>query len=563
MAFISANALPAAANLLLHPSSFSFTSSTARSTQRPSSSPYIVIATPLRRQRRTCCRRRPRNAVTTISATAAGWQGDSGEFSSSSSNGTGSSSGGADGGGVDETASNGNGTDESDPNETAPGDSDGDEDVVGATSNANARVKDPFETAEQVISDGVNRLFDTFYPPLRASCPLLSAEWKSVYGNYILYPPSSSSMSNSNNSTTAVPAVKSVIHFLGGAFFGAVPHHLYNSLLTRLCRRGHIIVATPYDLSFDYLPVADGIARSWERVEADLALEYGPLPVIGLGHSAGAVFHALTSTLFDDAVPKAGNILVSFNCRNASDAIPSYENLVDPLVKLLVTSANQTVPSSVRESILTFADSFLAQQQQSLFTPNTVKEQIIPLVQQGKRFFDQLDPLFNQIAYPSSSTEPSSSSSSSSSKSKPREFYPPPDEIRSAIQNLYQVSETLVVKFTDDTLDDSEELTQVLTECQRQQVKQQQEQTISHSVVELTGSHLTPLAQDPPDMASFMAQMSSNSNSDGSAAFAQNILGTVGGVASEMVSALGAKDLNKLEIVIDEWIAAGISSGKL
>ena len=95
--------------------------------------------------------------------------------------------------------------------------------------------------------------------------------WEYIHGNYILRPPSS-------DDTRQQP--RALIHFLGGALLGAAPQLSYRYLLERLARRGYLIVATPYQLSFDHLKSCDEIIDKFERGEFlllfgfMLALEY-------------------------------------------------------------------------------------------------------------------------------------------------------------------------------------------------------------------------------------------------------------------------------------------------
>lgn len=425
---------------------------------------------------------------------------------------------------------------------------------------------DPFENAQQTVQTAVNSLFDAFFTPIRAACPLLSSTWTPAFDNYILYP------------VTDRP--KSVIHFLGGAFFGAIPHLAYNSLLRRLAARGHVIVATPYNLSFDYLPVADGVARAWEAIEADLAFRYGPLPVVGVGHSAGAVFHALTAALFDDAAPKAANILISFNCRSAADAIPNYAQLVAPIARAAVAT-ERSLPEELRTGLQDLPNRIDRMIDDNMFTPTALRNELLPTARQGRRFIDQISPLLREIAEPVEASNvaadtgvsvdggtavrsgsdsvgvgvdgsmPAGATQGTTRRQTPRpriggeargerEFYPPPNEVCAAVEQLYPVAETLVIRFENDSLDDSPQLVEVLQRCDG----------ANHSVVQLPGSHLTPLAPDAPDFAAASSAISGG--------VTQGLFGAVGGVIAEIVGALGARDLTNLEVVIDEWIDAGI-----
>ena len=82
--------------------------------------------------------------------------------------------------------------------------------------------------------------------------------WESLHGNYILRPPPNKKP-------------RALIHFLGGALLGAAPQLTYRYLLERLSSKGYLVVATPYQLSFDHLVSCDEIIDKFERVAPDLA----------------------------------------------------------------------------------------------------------------------------------------------------------------------------------------------------------------------------------------------------------------------------------------------------
>jgi acetyl esterase/lipase len=131
-----------------------------------------------------------------------------------------------------------------------------------------------------------------------------AAEWEDLGGNFVLRPPND------------VP-VRAVVHFLGGAFVGAAPHVTYRYLLYGLARQGYLVVTTPYRLGFDYLEVCDSILECFERAAVPLAKQYGALPVVGMGHSCGALLQVYITCLFPDT-PRAANALISFNNKPVS-----------------------------------------------------------------------------------------------------------------------------------------------------------------------------------------------------------------------------------------------------
>ena len=163
----------------------------------------------------------------------------------------------------------------------------------------------------------------------------LTGRWVERSGNFILRP-----------SPTREQPPLGVIHFLGGAFVGAAPHLTYRYLLESLADAGYVVVATPYRLDFDYLRSCDTILSKFDAVAVELATEYGPLPVIGLGHSCGALLQVLVTSLFPDA-PRAANVLVSFNNRPASQSIPGLEEVIAPLSGMLLSPTPPPAPISV------------------------------------------------------------------------------------------------------------------------------------------------------------------------------------------------------------------------
>lgn len=297
-----------------------------------------------------------------------------------------------------------------------------------------------------------------------------------------------------------------MLHFLGGAFFAAAPHILYHTFLTRLAAKGYVIVATPYELSFEYLPVAERICDAWEAVESDLAAQYGELPVIGVGHSSGAMFHALITCLFSDCISKAGNIFISFSNRKASKAIPMFETLIAPAAKGLVNVRNG-LPDTVKavfEDIPVQMDKLL---DDIPLAPEKYRESVLPTFREARKFLEQLPALFEEIGTGS------------------KEFYPTPEDIGASVQKLYAVEQTLVVTFANDALDDSQDLIDALKKGKN-----------DISMVELAGSHLTPLSQ-------------------------QSDVEGVGGIVGDFV--MNLQEMDRLIKVIEDWVQAGLSNDKL
>ena len=148
--------------------------------------------------------------------------------------------------------------------------------------------------------------------------------WEFVNGNWILRP----------SSSAEVP--RAVLHFLGGALVGASPHITYRYLLERLADKGFLVIATPYQLSFDHLQTCDEVIAKFERMAPSIARQYGAIPVVGIGHSCGALLQLLITSLFPDT-PRAANALLSFNNKPVQDAVPFFEEVFAPFFTALAT----------------------------------------------------------------------------------------------------------------------------------------------------------------------------------------------------------------------------------
>ena len=144
----------------------------------------------------------------------------------------------------------------------------------------------------------------------------LAGRWEELRGNYILRP------------LMEQGTPRALVHFLGGALVGAVPHVSYRYLLERLAEKGFLVVATPYSLSFDHLETCDAVIQRFETIAPMLAQQYGAVPVVGVGHSCGALLHLLITSLFPDT-PRAANALMSFNNKPITDAVPFFEEVSD------------------------------------------------------------------------------------------------------------------------------------------------------------------------------------------------------------------------------------------
>jgi Protein of unknown function (DUF1350) len=298
----------------------------------------------------------------------------------------------------------------------------------------------------------------------------VQGRWLEKSGNFILFPV------DSEGEELVQPA--GVIHFLGGAFVGAAPHITYRYLLDSLNAAGFIIVATPYRLDMDYLRSCDEILSKFDAVAVGLASQYGPLPVIGLGHSCGALLQTLITSLFPEA-PRAINILISFNNKPVSAAIPAFEELVIPLSEQIMGESERSV--NLREAVSTARtaiDKAIDLFAQSQLAPAFVGNELIPLFRQVIEIGDQVPPLLKIIAQGQ------------------REFEPSPADTKEVCRRMYRARRTLLIKFENDALDESEEILKVLKEANTIMRMKRPMVEMEVDLKVMSGTHVTPLTQN-------------------------------------------------------------------
>ncbi|CAM9182146.1 unnamed protein product, partial [Ectocarpus sp. 12 AP-2014] len=295
----------------------------------------------------------------------------------------------------------------------------------------------------------------------------LKGRWEEMGGNFLLRPPDDQ-------------APKALVHFLGGAFVGAAPHLTYNYLLSGLAEMGFLVVATPYPLGFDYLNVCDGILDRFEQAAVPLAAQYGALPVVGIGHSCGALLQLLITCLFPDT-PRAANALISFNNKPVSEAVPGFEELVLPLVmQVLKEGGGQSTLFSTLEMLRETVDNLVDGQvvAESRFAPAVLENEVVPLVRQVLQITDQLPALLQSIA------------------DGTREFTPTPEETRDVVSKMYRARRTIMIRFENDSIDESERMKDVIQEGKTllRMRRPLVEMELRYEIIK--GNHITPLTQN-------------------------------------------------------------------
>lgn len=258
-----------------------------------------------------------------------------------------------------------------------------------------------------------------------------------------------------------------VVHFTGGVFVGAAPQLTYRLFLERLAERGFLVIATPFASGFDHLRIADEVQFKFDRcmrVIRDDNIE--SLPTFGVGHSMGALMQLLIGARY--AVQRAGNVLISFNNKEASRAIPLFSPVIVPMAQNLGPLLSQVMASPT----VRYGAEMAIKNLQNLSPP--FLKQVLPLL-------EQLPPLYVDLVDGKDN------------------FIPHPDETRQLIKSYYGVRRNLLVKFKDDIIDETPDLAQVLSSGSAVS------SFLDMSIRTLPGDHARPLQQVlpviPPGMA--------------------------------------------------------------
>ncbi|XP_031287043.1 uncharacterized protein LOC116145737 isoform X1 [Pistacia vera] len=269
---------------------------------------------------------------------------------------------------------------------------------------------------------------------------------------------------------------RAIIKFLGGAFIGAVPEVTYSYLKELLAKEGFLLISVPYNVTFDHAKAANQVYERFNScldtilttglAHANLApTDLVDLPIFSVGHSNGALIQVLIGSYFSEKIPKA-NAIISFNNRPATEAVPYFEQL-GPIVSQMMPIVEASPVYSMARSASGDAWKVLLDTAGAII-PGNDQESLVSL----NNFVNQLPSVFSQV------TEGMS------------EFKPTPSENRDCFKKSYNVPHTLLVKFSFDTIDD----TDLLEETLRPRVE-----SIGGTVekIQLNGNHITPCVQEP------------------------------------------------------------------
>ncbi|CAN1266272.1 hypothetical protein LINPERPRIM_LOCUS12488 [Linum perenne] len=355
---------------------------------------------------------------------------------------------------------------------------------------------------ERIITETVRQSQDAAWGSL--------ADWTEIEGAWVLKPKNGKP--------------NSVVHFIGGIFVGAAPQLAYRLFLEHLSEKGVLVIATPYASGFDYFQIADEVQFKFDRAYRFLQDSVQDVPTFGIGHSLGSVIHLLIGSRY--AVQRNGNILMAFNNKEASIAMPLFSPVLVPMAQSF-----GPILAQIASSPTVRMGAEITLKQIESITPPFMK-QAFPLI-------EQLPPLYMDLA------------------NGREDFSPKPDETRRLIKSYYGVSRNLLVKFKDDSIDETFSLAQVLSS------ESAISSMIDMSIRSLPGDHGLPLQQALPDVPPAMADAVNR----GSEIFTNLAVGTpwetvakeVGytlGSDNRIVRAQASKDLAKLVDVIMSWMAS-------
>ncbi|XP_039031868.1 uncharacterized protein LOC120166708 [Hibiscus syriacus] len=338
-----------------------------------------------------------------------------------------------------------------------------------------------------------------------------SSDWNQVEGAWVLKPKGMKP--------------KSVVHFVGGLLVGAAPQLTYRLFLERLSEKGVLVIATPYASGFDYFFIADEVQAKFDRCLRFLQETAHDLPTFGIGHSLGSVIHLLIGSRY--AVQRTGNVLMAFNNQKASLTIPWLSPVLVPMAQIIGPFLSQIASSPT----IRMGAEMTVKKIES-FSP--IIKQVLPLV-------EQLPPFYMDLA------------------NGRDDFTPKPEEAHRLIKSYYGVSRNLLIKFKDDSIDETPNMAKVLSSESAISSK------LDMSIRVLPGDHGLPLQMlqvlpaVPPLIADavtrgseLLANLSAGTRWESVVEEVDNTLG----IESSIIRAETLKHMDILVEVITSWMAS-------
>lgn len=157
------------------------------------------------------------------------------------------------------------------------------------------------------------------------------------------------------------------------------------------------------------------------------------VPVHGVGHSLGALMHLLIGSLDEERCVDS-NVLIAVNNKEIKDAVP-VPGLFESL-KTALTALDSLPFGSVWDPLLVLKDitSLVVESGDNKSIKELIKPTIVPS-------FDQIESVLGEL------------------KDGVEDFIPTPSESRNIVRDSYHVPSTLLVRFSNDTIDETPEIT--------------------------------------------------------------------------------------------------------
>ena len=375
---------------------------------------------------------------------------------------------------------------------------DNEDDYLFSSDSPSRMYRDYWDESEELNGEKRTDRFDEESEPQQFTAEEDLMEWETCsYGEsgtaYVLLPPLS------------VEKPTAIVHFVGGTFFGSSPNVWYNYFLKEIVKHTNVaVIATSIPVTvgvslsgekspLNHVALAKKLGKQFQMAFRDVLVdEYGAknvvnLPVCGLGHSLGSRLLVVLATLGATTAMRRKNptpapyssfVLVSFTNFGAAAGIPGISQLNKASRRLQKEAdlkrkrsprRQQTKRKRSRDSYMDENDDFWYEDEDD--------------DEWGEIFADIGDALKVQATRIQTALTPASES---------LEFYPSPDQLLKAvtIDQRYNISETLLVQFDDDEVDQSSKLATSI------------QNSASDSNVyfgRIRGTHLTPVVPGKPD----------------------------------------------------------------
>lgn len=253
---------------------------------------------------------------------------------------------------------------------------------------------------------------------------------------------------------------------------------MYSNLLQRLADSGCTVISTPYSVTFSHQDCAEkiyetfndtlGTMRSSSRTAWAVPMN---CPISGVGHSNGALVLALIGCFGYSTYDS--NVLISFNNLQVKEAVPV------PLTPL--QSAASTTRSVIGQSLAEATDSIL-QAAVDLARSTLVTNSKSVQTKLRDQYIGMNDSTLNELR----STISQLGSVLDGLADGQTDFEPVPDVNRALFRERYSVPRTLLIRFSDDSIDETDVLSEALLT--------RKEFGIKYEVMDIEGNHLTPVS---------------------------------------------------------------------